>query len=280
MQAEVGRGAALTLTTQACERAYAAHGSECARLDVALDVAGHLAWLPQETILFERCRAVRRMRVDLAPGASLLMCEAVLFGRLARGECLRDASFRDRVEIRRAGRQIHLDGLDLAGDVTATLDRPAPGDPHALSHHPRRKRRAGLRPFRRASAPSWRRLVVGRPSGTGRDRAGGHPADARMIPGELLPAAGDITLNEGREALTLMVADTGDRPVQVGSHYHFAETNPALDFDRAAARGCRLDIPAGSAVRFDPGQPREVRLIAFAGDRRVFGFGGEVMGPL
>ncbi|MHA7875475.1 urease subunit beta [Roseivivax sp.] len=101
-----------------------------------------------------------------------------------------------------------------------------------------------------------------------------------MIPGEILTAAGDLTLNEGRTPITLMVANTGDRPVQVGSHYHFAEANPALDFDRAAARGHRLDIAAGTAVRFEPGQRREVRLIPYAGARRVFGFNAQVMGPL
>ncbi len=101
-----------------------------------------------------------------------------------------------------------------------------------------------------------------------------------MIPGEIFPAAGDIELNAGREAITLMVANTGDRPVQVGSHYHFAEANPALDFDRAAARGQRLDIAAGTAVRFEPGQRREVRLIPLAGERRVFGFHQQVMGDL
>ncbi|GAB5542033.1 MAG: urease subunit beta [Sandaracinaceae bacterium] len=101
-----------------------------------------------------------------------------------------------------------------------------------------------------------------------------------MTPGEIRVADGEITLNEGRARATLSVANTGDRPIQVGSHYHFAETNPALDFDRAAARGMRLDIPAGTAVRFEPGQTREVRLVAYAGDRRVFGFRGEVMGPL
>lgn len=101
-----------------------------------------------------------------------------------------------------------------------------------------------------------------------------------MIPGELFPAAGDITLNAGREAVTVMVANTGDRPVQVGSHYHFAEANPALEFDRAAARGRRLDVAAGSAMRFEPGQRREVRLVPFAGARRVVGFRGEVMGEL
>jgi urease subunit beta len=103
---------------------------------------------------------------------------------------------------------------------------------------------------------------------------------AQMIPGELFPASGDLTLNAGREAITLMVANTGDRPVQVGSHYHFAETNPALAFDRAAARGMRLDIAAGTAVRFEPGQRREVQLIPYAGDRIVQGFNQAVMGPL
>ncbi len=101
-----------------------------------------------------------------------------------------------------------------------------------------------------------------------------------MIPGEVLPAAGDITLNEGRAAVTLSVTNTGDRPVQVGSHYHFSETNTALDFDRDAARGRRLDIPAGTAIRFEPGQTREVSLVAFAGGRRVYGFNQVVMGPL
>ena len=101
-----------------------------------------------------------------------------------------------------------------------------------------------------------------------------------MIPGELLPAQGEITLNEGREALTLMVANTGDRPVQVGSHYHFHEANAALDFDRAAARGMRLDIAAGTAVRFEPGQSREVTLIPYGGARRVFGFNQKIMGDL
>jgi urease subunit beta len=101
-----------------------------------------------------------------------------------------------------------------------------------------------------------------------------------MIPGEILPAPGEITLNADREGVTLTVANTGDRPVQVGSHYHFAETNPALAFDRAAARGCRLDIAAGTAVRFEPGQSREVRLVPYAGARRVWGFNGQVQGPL
>ena len=101
-----------------------------------------------------------------------------------------------------------------------------------------------------------------------------------MIPGEVFPAAGEIELNAGREALEVEVANTGDRPVQVGSHYHFAETNPALAFDRAAARGRRLDIPAGTAVRFEPGQTRRVSLVPFAGARVVHGFRGEVEGPL
>ena len=101
-----------------------------------------------------------------------------------------------------------------------------------------------------------------------------------MIPGELLPADGDITLNAGAEALSITVANTGDRPVQVGSHYHFAETNPALDFDRAAARGMRLDIAAGTAVRFEPGQRREVTLVPLSGGRRVFGFNQQIMGGL
>jgi urease subunit beta len=101
-----------------------------------------------------------------------------------------------------------------------------------------------------------------------------------MKPGEMVCAAGDITLNEGREAVELMVANTGDRPVQVGSHYHFAETNPALEFDRAAAHGQRLNIAAGTAVRFEPGQKRAVSLIKIAGSRRVFGFNGKIMGDL
>lgn len=101
-----------------------------------------------------------------------------------------------------------------------------------------------------------------------------------MIPGELIPASGELTLNEGAEVTPLMVANTGDRPIQVGSHYHFAETNPALEFDRAAAYGLRLDIAAGTAVRFEPGQRREVNLIAISGDRNVFGFNQKVMGAL
>lgn len=101
-----------------------------------------------------------------------------------------------------------------------------------------------------------------------------------MIPGEIIPAAGDIVINEGRETIVLTVANTGDRPIQVGSHYHFAETNPALSFDRDAARGCRLDIASGTAVRFEPGQVRDVPLIAFAGSRRVVGFRAAVMGDL
>jgi urease subunit beta len=101
-----------------------------------------------------------------------------------------------------------------------------------------------------------------------------------MIPGEILPAAGDIELNAGLPVTVLMVANTGDRPVQVGSHYHFAETNSALAFDRAVARGQRLDIAAGTAVRFEPGQSREVRLVPFGGARVVYGFNQQVMGAL
>ena len=101
-----------------------------------------------------------------------------------------------------------------------------------------------------------------------------------MIPGEVFPAPGEIELNAGRPVLTLTVANTGDRPIQVGSHYHFPETNAALDFDRAAARGMRLDIPAGTAVRFEPGQSRTVDLIPYAGGRAVYGFNAQVMGAL
>lgn len=101
-----------------------------------------------------------------------------------------------------------------------------------------------------------------------------------MIPGEVLPAAGEIEINAGRETLSLRVSNTGDRPIQVGSHYHFFETNLALQFDRAAARGYRLNIPAGTAVRFEPGQERSVELVALAGERRVFGFNAQIMGEL
>ena len=101
-----------------------------------------------------------------------------------------------------------------------------------------------------------------------------------MIPGEVFTAEGDIILNADRTAITLLVANTGDRPVQVGSHYHFAETNPGLSFDRAAAHGTRLDIPAGTAVRFEPGQIREVNLVPYGGLRKVYGFNAKVMGDL
>lgn len=101
-----------------------------------------------------------------------------------------------------------------------------------------------------------------------------------MIPGEVIAAEGEIELNAGRDTLSLSVANTGDRPIQVGSHYHFYETNEALSFDRDSTRGCRLNIAAGTAVRFEPGQTREVELVAYAGDRRVFGFNGKVMGNL
>ncbi len=101
-----------------------------------------------------------------------------------------------------------------------------------------------------------------------------------MIPGEMFIEPGEIELNKGRRTVTLTVSNTGDRPIQVGSHYHFFETNPALKFDRAKARGMRLDIAAGTAVRFEPGQTRDVTLVAVAGKRAVYGFRGEVMGKL
>jgi urease subunit beta len=101
-----------------------------------------------------------------------------------------------------------------------------------------------------------------------------------MIPGEILPAAGELEINEGRERKTVVVANTGDRPIQVGSHYHFYETNTALSFDRDAAYGFRLDIAAGTAIRFEPGQQRTVQLVALAGARRVYGFNALVSGPL
>jgi urease beta subunit len=101
-----------------------------------------------------------------------------------------------------------------------------------------------------------------------------------MIPGEIITLPGDIELNAGRTAITLTVANSGDRPIQVGSHYHFAETNPALKFDRAKARGHRLDIAAGTAVRFEPGQTRVVQLVPFSGKREVYGFRQDVMGKL
>ena len=101
-----------------------------------------------------------------------------------------------------------------------------------------------------------------------------------MIPGEVITAKGDIELNSGASAVTIAVANTGDRPVQVGSHYHFFETNPGLSFDRESARGMRLDIAAGTAVRFEPGQTRDVTLVPLAGLREVYGFNGKVMGKL
>lgn len=101
-----------------------------------------------------------------------------------------------------------------------------------------------------------------------------------MIPGEIQTRPGSLTLNEGRETISISVANSGDRPIQVGSHYHFAETNSALVFDRAAAHGFRLNIAAGTAVRFEPGQSREIELVALAGERKVFGFRGLVMGSL
>jgi urease subunit beta len=101
-----------------------------------------------------------------------------------------------------------------------------------------------------------------------------------MIPGEMFIQDGELELNQGRKTIRVVVANTGDRPIQVGSHYHFFETNAALRFDRNATRGFRLDVPAGTAVRFEPGQEREVELVEYAGDRKVFGFRGLVMGDL
>jgi len=101
-----------------------------------------------------------------------------------------------------------------------------------------------------------------------------------MIPGEIIPRSGDIEINAGRETVKVTVANTGDRPVQVGSHYHFFETNTSLEFDRDAARGMRLNIAAGTAIRFEPGQSREVELVPYVGERKVYGFNGLVMGPL
>ena len=103
---------------------------------------------------------------------------------------------------------------------------------------------------------------------------------ARLVPGELIPAAGEIELNKGRKTVAVEVANTGDRPIQVGSHYHFYETNAALHFDREKARGCRLDIPAGTAVRFEPGQTRKVTLVRYEGKRIVHGFQGKIEGAL
>ena len=103
---------------------------------------------------------------------------------------------------------------------------------------------------------------------------------SKDIPGAVLAGTGDVLMNEGRETVTLKVANTGDRPIQVGSHYHFFETNSALSFDRAKTRGMRLDIPAGTAVRFEPGQSRDVQLVALAGQREVYGFRGDIMGKL
>jgi urease subunit beta len=101
-----------------------------------------------------------------------------------------------------------------------------------------------------------------------------------MIPGEIIPAAGSLTLNAGRSGRLVKVSNTGDRPVQVGSHYHFAETNPALEFDRYTALGMRLDIPSGTAVRFEPGQTREVMLVPYMGNRLIYGFNQHIMGAL
>ena len=101
-----------------------------------------------------------------------------------------------------------------------------------------------------------------------------------MIPGEYFIDDGDIALNEGRKTIKIKVANTGDRPIQIGSHYHFYETNNGLSFDREATRGFRPNIPAGTAIRFEPGQEREIELVEYAGDRHVYGFNGKIMGPL
>src|SRR5262245_44795411 len=122
-------------------------------------------------------------------------------------------------------------------------------------------------------------LMLRLPRRVGRSRSERHEEE-EMIPGEYFIQLGDITLNAGRKTVTVMVANTGDRPIQVGSHYHFFETNPALKFDRKKARGMRLNIPAGTAVRFEPGQSREVTLVALAGARKIFGFRQDVMGKL
>jgi urease subunit beta len=114
----------------------------------------------------------------------------------------------------------------------------------------------------------------------GRDKPGHDGWEGTMIPGEMFIQDGDIELNKGRKTVTLSVANTGDRPIQVGSHYHFFETNPALKFDRKKARGMRLDIAAGTAIRFEPGQTREVNLVALAGKRTIYGFRQDVMGKL
>jgi len=132
------------------------------------------------------------------------------------------------------------------------------------------------------AGPGWIRVSGTRLGHLTDIRQPSFPMDTQhpMIPGEILVAGGDIELNAGRETTVLHVANTGDRPIQVGSHYHFAEANPALDFDRAAARGQRLDIAAGTAVRFEPGQSRDVTLVPYDGARRVTGFRGDVMGTL
>jgi urease beta subunit len=130
-----------------------------------------------------------------------------------------------------------------------------------------------------ASAADDERTLRGEPSSDG--PAGDEAARGEPVrPGEVLPAAGDVELNAGRPTLRLTVENTGDRPVQVGSHYHLAEANPALAFDRVAARGFRLDVPAGTSVRFEPGVSREVALVALGGDRAVWGLRGETAGPL
>lgn len=132
-----------------------------------------------------------------------------------------------------------------------------------------------------ATFPDGTKLVtVHRPIRPASDGTAEEPSGSVTVPGEVVPAAGEIELNAGREAIELEVRNTGDRPVQVGSHFHFYEVNEALAFDREAAYGMRLDIPAGTAVRFEPGQTRRVRLVPLSGARRVFGFNARVMGSL
>jgi len=137
--------------------------------------------------------------------------------------------------------------------------------------------RTSFRGGREAGEPGIQRLLIEIPGSLCEPRNDG---EGNMIPGELFIQDGEIELNAGRKTVTLTVANTGDRPIQVGSHYHFFETNPALKFERKKARGMRLDIAAGTAVRFEPGQTRDVQLVALAGKKTVYGFRGDVMGKL
>jgi urease subunit beta len=134
--------------------------------------------------------------------------------------------------------------------------------------------------MRRMRSPEIQRLLISNFQVCVFDAPRNDGGEHKMIPGELFIQNGEIELNAGRKTVTLSVANSGDRPIQVGSHYHFFETNPALKFDRKKARGMRLDIAAGTAVRFEPGQTRDVKLVALAGKRVVYGFRGEVQGKL